>query len=368
MKQYKYCFEKYTGPASRHKCPGCGHAGTFVHYVHIVTNEPVSPIVGRCNREIKCGYHLTPKQFFADNPQARSQMESIPIPAEFRMPAADGDSYDIIDDKYVTEAQSLHNDFIRSFWRIFPKDTVYGQSMIKVAEEYKVGALSNGAVLFWQIDKNGKVRTAKCMKYNISTGRRLSRMNWMHSILKKQRRLPEGFKLQQCFAGEHLLDKYPNKPVAIVEAYSTALYLAALIDEYVWLAADCLQGLTLKKCRALSGRVVILFPDLDGYGLWERRAEEISKEINCYVEVSDYLKSRKGFISDSADLRDVMMKYAEHGLPLEDLRRQILKDTPEIIMDSREIDSMPDEVQSYARSVYDTINRTHNKWRRARNG
>lgn len=368
MKQYKYCFEKYTGPASRYKCPGCGHAGTFVRYVHIMTNEPVSPIVGRCNREIKCGYHLTPKQFFADNPEARFRMEAIPIPAGFRMPAAAGDSYDIIDYKYVTEYQSLHNDFMRSLWRTFPKNTVYGQKLLKVAEEYKVGTLSNGAAVFWQIDKNGSARTAKCMKYNVSTGHRLERMNWIHSILKKQGRLPEDFRLQQCFAGEHLLVKYPDKPVAIVEAYSTALCLSALIDEYVWLAADCLQGLTLRKCRVLSGRVIILFPDLDGYELWEKRAEEISKEIDCYVEVSDYLKSRKGFVPESADMRDVMMKYAEYGLPLEDLRRQILKDTSETIMNPREIDSFPEEVQPHVRSVYDAMNKMHNKWKRANNG
>ena len=43
-----------------------------------------------------------------------------------------------------------------------------------------------------------------------------SAVNWIHSILKRQRVLAEGWQLSQCLFGEHLLSVYPDK-VAVLE-------------------------------------------------------------------------------------------------------------------------------------------------------
>lgn len=56
-------------------------------------------------------------------------------------------------------------------------------------EEYRLGATREGAVIFWQIDRNNKVRTGKVMQYNPEDGHRIkggqtSAVDWIHSILK----------------------------------------------------------------------------------------------------------------------------------------------------------------------------------------
>lgn len=67
------------------------------------------------------------------------------------------------------------------------------------------------------------------MKYNRETGHRIkdeampNRITWVHSLLKKQGVLPQEWELTQCLFGEHLLKKYPDKPVCLVEAEKTAL-------------------------------------------------------------------------------------------------------------------------------------------------
>ncbi|WP_430815720.1 PG0870-related protein [Carboxylicivirga sp. RSCT41] len=60
--------EKYNGSNSRYNCPNCGHeqSRTFSKYIDVETGNYLHDNVGRCNREDKCGYHYTPKQYFED--------------------------------------------------------------------------------------------------------------------------------------------------------------------------------------------------------------------------------------------------------------------------------------------------------------
>ena len=58
--------QKYAGKSTRFTCPGCKTPYSFTRYLDGETHQPIHPTVGRCNREIKCGYHYTPRQYFAD--------------------------------------------------------------------------------------------------------------------------------------------------------------------------------------------------------------------------------------------------------------------------------------------------------------
>ncbi|MEI7677237.1 MAG: PG0870-related protein, partial [Bacteroidales bacterium] len=60
--------QKYKGKSTRHTCPACETIHSFTLYLNGDTHEPIHRTVGICNRETKCGYHYTPKQYFADNP------------------------------------------------------------------------------------------------------------------------------------------------------------------------------------------------------------------------------------------------------------------------------------------------------------
>ena len=55
---------------SRFTCPNCGKPHCFVRYVD-ENGDMLHESVGRCNHESSCGYHYTPKQFFADHPDQK---------------------------------------------------------------------------------------------------------------------------------------------------------------------------------------------------------------------------------------------------------------------------------------------------------
>lgn len=45
--------------------------------------------------------------------------------------------------------------------------------MKRLLEEYRLGVTRDGAVIFWQIDRESKVRTDKVMQYNPGDGYRI---------------------------------------------------------------------------------------------------------------------------------------------------------------------------------------------------
>ncbi len=57
--------------------------------------------------------------------------------------------------------------------------------------------------------------------------------------------------------GEHLLKKYPDKPVCLVEAEKTALICAAMVPVWVAVGGKTQLG---DKVEVLYGRTVIAFP------------------------------------------------------------------------------------------------------------
>ena len=74
MNTYRFTLEKYRGISTRYTCPQCGRKHTFTRYIDTENNNQyLSDNVGKCNRLDKCGYHYTPKQYFADNPHERDK-------------------------------------------------------------------------------------------------------------------------------------------------------------------------------------------------------------------------------------------------------------------------------------------------------
>ena len=60
MVNYKYILEPYKGQNTRYTCPSCGHKKVFVRYIDTETGEHLGEDIGRCGREVKCGYHKKP--------------------------------------------------------------------------------------------------------------------------------------------------------------------------------------------------------------------------------------------------------------------------------------------------------------------
>lgn len=305
-----YSLQRYKGTATRHICPNCGDRHSFAYYVD-EQGIPLHPTVGRCNHESGCGYHYTPKQYFQERPECRAangfffdRQRVEQKPKQVSQPSAVG----YIPSHYVEKSQSVHSNFFRFLSTLLT--AYYGSKarevLTRLLEEYRLGATRNGAVIFWQIDSNDKVRTGKVMQYNPEDGHRIkegltSAVNWIHSILKKQQVLPEEWQLSQCLFGEHLLKSNPGQMAVLVESEKSAVIGSAIFPGYVWLATGGKSQMREEKLCALTGRTVLLFPDADGYAEWKQRAGSMTF---CRAIVSDIIE-RNATPKQKADHIDI---------------------------------------------------------------
>lgn len=286
-----FILQKYKGKSTRHTCPACGRASSFTLYINAETGKPVNPKVGKCNREIKCGYHYPPGQFFKDHPSVRrdaachvSNISPHSIPTNYKLPTV------FIPFHYLEQSFSLVSNFVSFLLFNFPEHEV-----LAICNKYLIGATRSREVIFWQVDAQGRVRTGKIMQYNPETGKRLKHasgaIDWVHNKLKLQQHLPQDFNLQQCFFGEHLLALYRYSKIAIVESEKSAIIAGMLMPGLVWLAAGNINGLSVEKCRILKGRDVILYPDLGAYGKWLEKAKMLKEVYQCTITVSTVLEN-----------------------------------------------------------------------------
>ena len=82
-----------------------------------------------------------------------------------------------------------------------------------------------------------------------------------------------------------------DMPVAIVEGPKTAIICSHRLADsgFVWLAVGGKSYLKPERLAALRGRKITLYPDLNAYTDWQKRAETLRAE-GFDVEVSDVLE------------------------------------------------------------------------------
>ncbi|MFZ4725093.1 MAG: DUF6371 domain-containing protein [Paludibacter sp.] len=316
MNYLKPYLQPYKGKDTRHICPSCKAKLSFTQYLDGNIHKPIHHTVGRCNRESKCGYHYTPKHFFIDNHLSPSTLERA---GERYTPPFRGGwvgskpiqprPVGFIPYHYLENSLSYESNFVS-----FLKNNFSEEQINIVFEKYLLGASKNKEVIFWQIDITGKVRTGKIMQYNLITGKRIKHesgaIDWAHNKLKQKKELPQDFNLQQCFFGEHLLTIYPDKTVAIVESEKSAIITSCILPDMLWLAAGNIHGLSIKKCKVLKNRNVILYPDLGAYEKWSLKVEEIQKQNYCKVSISTLLEDEASEIDreNGLDIADYMIE------------------------------------------------------------
>jgi hypothetical protein len=305
MSKHRYILEPYKGMNTRYRCPSCQQRDKiFSLYIDTETGEHIHPTVGRCNRESNCGHHYTPKQYFQDNnisfdtpqPKAYKPQPVTPQPKPVSF----------IPVKVFKASLKAHdaNHFVQFLINLFGVEVAS-----QLVSRYFIATSKNwnGATVFWQIDTRGKVRTGKIMLYSPTTGKRVKKpfyhINWVHKAIKQP-----GFELKQCLFGEHLLiDK--TKPVAIVESEKTAVIASVYLPQFIWVAVGSLNNLNAEKCSILKGRTVTLFPDLNGFDKWSRKAKELSQLAN--FTVSDLLerKATEAERKQGFDLADYLINF-----------------------------------------------------------
>lgn len=164
-------------------------------------------------------------------------------------------------------------------------DVIAGQ----LISRYFIGTSKHwdGATVFWQVDKDSKIRTGKIMVYSPITGKRRkghgNYTTWAHHVIE----LPE-FTLKQCLFGEHLLKENLTKKVGLVESEKTAIISSVFMPDMIWIATGGKGNLKVENCEALKGRDIILYPDLGAYDQWVEKSKALSRIAN--VKVSKLLE------------------------------------------------------------------------------
>ena len=308
-----YSLQKYVDPATRYTCPNCGRLKCFTLYVD-PEGIPIHKTVGRCDHESSCGYHLTPKQYFREHSHERTychseRNERLSIPNNRQ----DHHSLNLIPSNHLP-SPSGDNYLITYLKTLIPTSFID-----RVIIDYHIASTSDHATIFLQLDLNGNCRTGKIMQYDPATGHRIKdeavpgRISWLHTRLKRRHQLPKDWQITQWLFGELLLQKYPDKTVALVESEKTAIICSALMPEYLWLATGGKSQFN-QRLTVLKSRKIIAFPDIDGYHTWLNKSTDfpfLDLRVSDLLEKNATPADREAHI----DLADWLLRY------LQDTRR-----------------------------------------------
>jgi hypothetical protein len=293
-------------------CPQCGHR-EFKPYVDTQNNDqPLDPSCGRCNREIKCAYHLTPSEFFRQNPGKRPGLNNLAAALNACLARL----------KPIRTASTLPTSWVTSSQRANASRDLLFQWLIQqfglniattLCALYSVAytPMFGGATIYWLVDHQLRVRSGKIMSYDANGHRRRTlnapAVTFVHTLRPSTLRfalslplaaasngvpanaapmaeIPEDYNYIQCFFGSKLLNASPDATILLVESEKTALYLAGLLlqsnslkTRYLPIATGGCAGLNLSLDRLddpdyrfapLYNRRIILLPDVDATDKW----------------------------------------------------------------------------------------------------
>ena len=331
-------------------CPYCGAKRHWQRYIDIETGEVLPEQHGRCDNSDKCGRQVTPKdtgyaKMIWEQEQKVTGVTKVTVPKQkyFRtqpkpQPQPEPVFFDFDTFKQTLERERYEkNTFIQNlFYRVqFPFEV---DEVTKVVKLYRLGTVIKGswtgAVTLPYIDKKGFVRTIQVKKFdeqNHTTAQNKLDKVILSGLKKENRAVPEWLTKHieygdeygyfTCLFGEHLLSKYPNNPIALVEAPKTAVYgtlyfgLPETPESLIWLAVYNKSSFSFDKLKVLQGRFVYVFPDLskDGntFKEWETKAKEYESRLPgtrfIFSDLLEQLAPERDK-SEGNDLADYLIK------------------------------------------------------------
>jgi hypothetical protein len=353
MENFKYILDN---SSKKFVCPNC-QKRRFVKYIDTATGMYLNVNFGRCDRSGNCGYHKAPKKATVGysikflsiediSPKAKKainengniliipksqildkdnknlwltewylnkesinlsgyksksfsndEIVNITIPKQIEPKKPTYHNLQLLDKMFVDE--DIEDNFIKHLLKRFDAELVD-----KAKEDYLITGTHlkwNNSTIFWQIDENENIRAGKVMLYNSETGKRIkepyNHINWLHSILKK-----DGFIIDQCLFGMHLINGDYLKSIAIVESEKTAVIMSIILPEYIWLATGAKHNLKLDKLKPLKNRSIVLYPDKGEFENWQKESYKANKN-GFNVKMSDLIEKSK--LDTGSDLVDL---------------------------------------------------------------
>ena len=314
MSEYRYILQPYTGRNSRFTCPKCNKPNQLTRYIDSETGEALANYVGKCNRIDKCGYHYSPKQYFSDNGIKPERTEVLSKQLQSPIKQASYIDTEIFQRTLKNYDKNNLLIYLSSFFDV--------KQINRITNMYNIGTSSRwngGTTIFWEVDVNGLVRTGKLIKYSNDGHRIKGKNNWVHSVLNIN-----DFNLKQCLFGEHLINKFPDKDIAIVESEKTAIIASIFQPSLIWLASGGAEGINTEKVKPLEGRNVILFPDtsMDSriYQKWNEKAKQFGFEVSDYLE--HYTNEEQK--ANGLDIADFLLKKDIANKPIKVPKTKII--------------------------------------------
>ena len=188
---------------------------------------------------------------------------------------------------------------------------------------YCVGHWKDGRVVFWQIDDEGRVHSGKLMRYGTNGKRDKDRITgkpgWMHNQEGIRERCDmDHHEYRATMFGMHLLKRYPEATINIVESEKTALICATAygdMEKNLWMACGGLEFLKLDSLQTLiaTGRKIWIWPDKDGVEKWREKVSHLlSDNVGITTKfLDDFWIEADGPKTDVADIILRLMTHPE---------------------------------------------------------
>jgi hypothetical protein len=274
--QYKYSLDN---SSKKYLCPQCKRK-SFVAYVDNETKAPVDPFqFGRCDKENKCGYHITPYTDPELAAQAKKDFVPVPDPEVIQI-FPDEEIIARITNKTKTCISPLHR-YCSS--KLIPSDHLLKWGVYS-DDDKTVYIFRNAAQqvcnLKWFKYKEDGHRDKEFDSYSLKnpsppvSGRDRSRAEGPNREGPPHTPPKDGpivflKKYLMCLFGEHLLDNTKQKIVCVVESEKTAAIASYFYPQFDWVACGSNNGLTdgqngrPDKISVLKGRKVYWLSDAD---------------------------------------------------------------------------------------------------------
>lgn len=289
MNNYKFSLKRYHRSIEKLTCPSCGHKHRFSPYIDNATGKIIDPECGRCDRINHCGYHLTPREFFRQHPE---MLDTKGKNVEYvRRETPEPRLY--LPSNVINLYSTPHSQSRLGHW--LEKVAPSAELLTKATEDYRLTATTTQGTIFWYIDEKGRFCQGKIMWYR-EDGHRNGIVSTVSSDMAKKGKFPENAHMQRCLFGAHLIGKYPEKVVAIVEGEKTAVVMSMLKPNFVWLATGGCENLNKDVTLPLVGRKVVIIPDSGCLQKWKKKMSatkginySFNEELEAYPPNTDIL-------------------------------------------------------------------------------
>ena len=334
----RFILERYrSGGSNRYVCPQCGRKKCFTRYVNLETGEYVADECGKCDHTASCGYHYPPRQYFHDHPELNCKKDYQTEYVNGKPLLGLGNRHQWADEARNREMLSRKNrllvqpqdrrqtEFFSPEWvqkamlrpsafSMWLEGLNIGGDARQVLADYCVGGTARDvvvqgvnygrAVVFWLIDEQQRVHDAKLMAYRNDGHRVQGWANTMRSICERSHVGPQLQNTEKVLFGQHLLPRYPDKTVCIVESEKTSLICACRYPQFLWLATGGCGNLQTDKLLPLQHRRLVVYPDSGEYDKWK---EQMAKSGCWDYRVVDFMEQFEA----NTDIADILLGEAQ---------------------------------------------------------